>query len=240
MKRIVIFALGLVGALGLSGDRMAWTQPPVVQPAVTSSAATAIDSVTITDRVQSSTFQASQTAVPRRVTSHYPVVSGIADPILSARVQDAVDYWHASWSYPAPQWPMEITYQVNYNQKGMLALTYTVVTYADQTQQFSSHRVVHLNRGDLVRLDDLFKAEALAPLSNKVDRVYQAEQTAKNPKFAGRRIRIRDLEGFAISSEGVTFQLYDGISGSILLPFAALRPYVKPNGVLGFVVRAGG
>jgi hypothetical protein len=267
MKRNIV-GLGLVGLLGSlgfarvvmavpgAGDRPLLAQLPPAQLVANSG------SVTVTDQVSSRTSPNSMS--PRKQTIHYPLMSGLADPALLAKVQAAATseqmyFGWATHSVPVDSWTTDLTYEVNYNQDGLLSMSYQIVGVGAYVSGYTKHVAVNLETGNVIRLDDIFKPLALGMLAQRLDGRLQAEIKAKiaqikldyqadeTSRFANHRFRIRNLEKFSISAQGVTFYYDYGFphvalayepSGRFLMPFSELQPYIKSAGVLGFAVAA--
>jgi hypothetical protein len=268
MKRNIV-GLGLVGLVGLLGlgQRVVMAVPgagdrPLAQLSLAQLAATS-GSVTVTDQVSSRTSPNSVS--PRKQTIHYPLLSGLADPALLAKVQAAVTseqmyFGWATHSVPVDSWTTDLTYEVNYNQDRLLSMSYQIVGVGAYVSGYTKHVAVNLETGNVIRLDDMFKPLALGMLAQRLDGRLQAEIKAKiaqikvdDPQFsetslfANHRFRIRNLEKFSISAQGVTFYYDYGFphvalayepSGRFLMPFSELQPSIKSAGVLGFAVAA--
>lgn len=194
----------------------------------------------------------------------YPVVTGLKDPVLLGKVQAAVSLKQVlgqslaqmQQEYLDNHWLSEVGYTVNYNQNNILDLTYAISGVGAYPDEYEKHVSVDLKTGKILRSRDLFKAEALGAIAQAVDQMMQREIQEKiaefrqqepdldSTLFANHRFQQKHLDDFSISKAGVTFHYSFGFphvvkaaepSGAYLIPYAKLRPYVRPDGALGFL-----
>jgi hypothetical protein len=193
----------------------------------------------------------------------YPVVSGLADPVLLQKVQEAIGLKQVlgqslaemQKDYLDNNWLSEVSYAVNYNQNNILDLTYTVSGSAAYPSSFEKRVSVSLNTGKKLRAKDLFKAEAFGAIAKTVEPMMQQEILQKIAEFrkedadinqnlfAKHHFQSKNVEDFTIGKTGVTF-LYNfdfphaikaaEPSGAYLIPYRLLTRYIRPDGALGF------
>lgn len=191
----------------------------------------------------------------------YPQVTGLADQAVLRNVQSAISLksvfgqslaelraeFLASW------WLSEIDYKVNYNQKALLDLTFTISGSGAYPSSYDKHRTVNLKTGKVLKAADVLKRESLGTIAVMVNKAMQAEvkQAIANgakesidlrDQLRNQRFQIKNLDDFAITDKGITF-LYDfGFphvilalepSGLYFLSYDQLKAAIKPDGALG-------
>lgn len=190
----------------------------------------------------------------------YPQVTGLSDQAVLRNVQAATSLksvfgqslaelraeFLESW------WLSEIGYTVNYNQRALLDLTFTISGVGAYPSTYDKHRLVNLKTGKVVKATDVFKWESFGTIAVMVDKAMQTEmkQAIANGDKEGadlrdqlshQRFQIKHLDSFTVSDKGITF-LYDfGFphvilalepSGRYFFSYDQLRAYIKPDGAL--------
>jgi hypothetical protein len=219
---------------------------------------------TVTD--QTLTLATTTVTPPRKVVLHYPKLSGLTDPTVLQKVQMAIDLSavleepldQIKQNYNQSYWLTDLTYQVNYNQNGIFDITYTISGVGAYSTTSEKQISVSLVSGKVLRAEDLFKVESLGVLARMLDQALQAEVKAGIAKlkaaepdvdaediFRNPRFRVRHLNNFSITPQGVTFRYNYGFphvalayepAGRFAMTYAELQPYLKPKGVLGFAI----
>jgi hypothetical protein len=192
----------------------------------------------------------------------YPIIGGPGDPTVLRRLRAAIEFKnifdYSLAEYRADAWLSEFSYVVNYNNNYLLDITFTQSGVGAYPDEHTRHFLFNLKDGSIVKAADVFEADKLAALAAEVNRKLQRElkqiaadnaqgttaedrdiiaQTHEALKFEG-----ADLDNFSVSSKGVTF-LYDaGLphmvqalapAGRYFFSYAALRNYIKRDGLLG-------
>ncbi|NJM46469.1 MAG: DUF4163 domain-containing protein [Alkalinema sp. RU_4_3] len=219
---------------------------------------------TVTD--QTLTLTSTTVTPPRKAVLHYPKLSGLTDPTVLNKVQRAIDLpavldeplEQIKQSYDQYHWLTEVAYQVNYNQNGIFDVTYQISGIGAYPSTSEKQISVSLVSGKVLRAEDLFKVESLGVLARILDQSLQAEikegiakVKAAEPDvdaeqmFRNQRYRMRHLNNFSITPQGVTFRYDYGFphvalayepAGRFPMTYAELQPYLKPKGVLGFAI----
>lgn len=210
---------------------------------------------------------ATKTVPPwKQAVLHYPKLSGLTDPAVLNKVQMAIDLPSVldeplesiKQNYDRSPWLTQITYQVNYNQNGIFDITYAISGIGAYPSTSEKQISVSLVSGKVLRAEDLFKVESLGVLARMLDQALQAEVKAGIAKvkaaepdvdaeqmFRNQRYRMRHLNNFSITPQGVTFRYNYGFphvalayepAGRFAMSYAELQPYLKPKGVLGFAI----
>jgi hypothetical protein len=219
---------------------------------------------TVTD--QTLTLSTQTVTPPRQAVLHYPQLSGLTDPEVLKKVQMAIDLPAVldepleaiKQNYNSYHWLTEVAYQINYNQNGIFDITYAISGLGAYPSTNEKQISVSLVSGKVLRAEDLFKVESLGVLARLLDQSLQAEVKAGIAKvkaaepdvdaeqmFRNQRFRMRHLNNFSITPEGVTFRYDYGFphvalayepAGRFAMSYGALQPYLKAKGVLGFAI----
>ena len=199
----------------------------------------------------------------REANLRYPIVTGVENPELQSKIQASIDLKSAfgkslqemEAEYQENYWMENLDYKVNFNDRGLLSLTYIGYGVGAYPSEFVRYRSVNLRTGAILRPHDLFKTEALGAIALIVDRqLQQAIQTKvaeldkdENAKdidraiFRAHRFRIKHLNDFTLTSEGIVFHYRFGFPHVILaaepqsdylIPYAQLKSQFKPNSPL--------
>jgi hypothetical protein len=195
----------------------------------------------------------------------YPIASGLADAVLTKKVQEAISLKQVlgqslaemQKDYLGNSWLNEVSYTVNYNQDNILDLTYLVSGSAAYPSSYEKHVSVSLKTGKVLRARDLFKAEGVRAIAQTIEPMMQQEILQKIAEFgkedpdinrdlfAKHHFQAKNVEEFTIGKTGVTF-LYNfdfphvikaaEPSGAYLMPYSKLARYIRQDGALNFAI----
>jgi Deacetylase PdaC len=226
-----------------------------------------VDRVTITPKTATFTWRrpdsdpkSTSRSDVKNAKLRYPTVTGLADSSLQDKIQTAIDLKSAfgksitemEAEFQENHWMEKMDYEVNYNDRGILSLTYSGYGVGAYPSGFVRYRSVNLRNGEALRPHDFFKTEALGAIALMVDRqLQQAIQTKvaeldkdDNAKdidraiFRAHRFRIKHLNDFTVTPEGVIFHYRFGFphvilaaepKGDFLIPHAELKSYLRAN-----------
>lgn len=189
----------------------------------------------------------------------YPKVSGVS-PSLAAKIEKTISYENVlkldlKDEMGEYQWLEEATYEVGFNGRGVLSLYLSMSGTAAYPSVFGKNVVVNLNTGNAVAPADVFEnldklAEKCAEIQKKeiADQLKTIEKD--EPDFlesakeylAEAKFTSENLEGFSVNADGVTFVYDYGFphvaqalepSGSYLIRWSDLKPFVQRQGLLG-------
>jgi hypothetical protein len=191
-----------------------------------------------------------------------PVISGIADPAVLARVRSALDVKNAFGSslndYREDTWLSDFGYQVHYNADYLLDITFTQNGLAAYPDTHQKHMLINLRDGNVVKAADVFDATKLEPLAELVNRELQREigklraanlAAAQDPDerqaltdaYANLKVEGEHLDEFSVGKTGLTF-LYDSgfphvikalePQGRYFFSYRTINQYIRPDGPL--------
>ena len=254
---IQLFTISLVLVLALGSTAFGQTRSP---------AAPAPGSVIVRPRKLILRRSAAVTKhAPERQTAVIvlPIVSGLSDPVVLARVRSQLDIKKAFNStlqeYRENTWLSDLGYKVNYNADYLLDITFTQDGIGAYPDTHEHHMLINLRNGARVRAADVFEATELDALAELVNQELQREiQKLHSENMAGLqhdddRQTLRDayghldfdrmnLDEFSISKTGVTF-LFDAAfphimkalepQGRYFFSYKALSDYIRRDGPLG-------
>lgn len=199
----------------------------------------------------------------REANLRYPIVTGVENPEMQSKIQTSIDLKSVfgksleemEAEYQENHWMENLDYKVNFNDRGLLSLTYIGYGVGAYPSEFVRSRSVNLRTGAILRPHDLFKTESLGAIALMVDRqLQQAIQTKvaeldkdENAKdidraiFRAHRFRIKNLNDFTLTPKGIIFHYRFGFPHVILaaepqsdylIPYAQLKSQFKPNSPL--------
>ena len=243
-----------------------------------------IQSVVATEQAQSATIATDQVKIQTQFAQlvrgepgkeypdykvakiQYPQVSGLEDPVVLGKVQDAIglkavfgqSLEEMRQEFQTYWWLSEISYKVNYNQNGLLDLTFTRSGLGAYPSFQDVHVVVDLRTGKRLTAADLFKPDALpqvvalvnAALESRVQtRIAELRSDGVEavPQLKQASFQPEDLGQFSVSDRGITFfyeyELPHAIkamepSGRFFFTYDQLQPYLQPEGALALVLRS--
>ena len=192
-----------------------------------------------------------------------PIVTGISDPAVLARVRRELDIQNVFGStvqeYREDTWLSDFGYKVNYNADYLLDITFTqsgLGAYPDTQQK---HMLINLRDGSVVKAADAFDETKLDSLAALVDKELQRELTklrAENlatvrdnderktltDAYSNLKVERENLDEFSVSKLGITF-LYDAgfphviqalePRGRYFFSYKMLNDYIRRDGPLG-------
>jgi len=191
-----------------------------------------------------------------------PVVTGIKDPAVLARVRAAFDLKNIFGSslddYRQDTWLSDFGYKVNYNADYLLDITFTQDGLGAYPDTHHKHMLISLRDGYPVKAADVFDGTRLDAMAQLVNRELQREigklkeENLADVREADERQGITDayenlkfepqhLDEFSVSKTGVTF-LYDAgfphvikalePQGRYFFSYKALHDYIRNDGPL--------
>jgi hypothetical protein len=198
----------------------------------------------------------------KTATVAYPVIGGLKDPRVLRRVQSILQIKNvfdtSLAEYRQDRWLDEFGYKVNYNQNSILDITFTQNGSGAYPDTHTKHFALNLKNGSVIKASDVFVTDKLTTLSRMVNRKLQSElskiladlgESKSDPedirisKEAGEvlEFKIENLDGFSVSTRGITF-LYDAgyphaiqafePEGRYFFSYAELKPYTNRDGIL--------
>jgi hypothetical protein len=192
----------------------------------------------------------------------YPTITGLEDKKLQDKIQSSISLDSAfgrslsdmEADFKESQWLTDLEYTVNYNDNNLLSITYSGMGMGAYPSSFVRYRSVNLATGEVLRAHHLFKTEALGAIALQVDKQLQATIKVKvaeldrpdykdiDPKiFSAHRFRIKHLNDFTLTPEGVIFHYEFGFphailaiepKGDFLMSYEQLKRYLKPGSPL--------
>lgn len=158
-------------------------------------------------------------------------------------------------------WLYEMAYKVNYNKNGILDIALTQEGSGAYPDEQTVDLIVDLKTGEPVKFNDVFITDSLAELSEMVNAKLEVEKkeiiesididTLKENKEANDWAReqinelnftVENFDEFSVSDKGVTI-IYDAgfphaiqaaqPGGRYFFTWAQLKPFIKPDGLLG-------
>ena len=192
-----------------------------------------------------------------------PVVTGISDSTILARVRSELDIKNVFGStlqeYREDTWLDDFGYKVNYNADYLLDITFTQNGLAAYPDSQEKHILINLRNGKLVKAADVFDATKLGSLAAIVNQALQAElaklraenltdvrdsdeRQALTDAYANLKVERENLDDFSVGKTGITF-LYDAgfphvikalePQGRYFFSYKALSDYIRRDGPLG-------
>ena len=191
-----------------------------------------------------------------------PVVSGIADAAVLARVRSALDvknaFGYSLNDYREDTWLSDFGYEVHYNADCLLDITFTQDGLAAYPDTHQKHMLIDLRDGNVVKAADVFDTTKLEPLAELVNRELQRElgklraenlAAAQDPDerqaltdaYANLKVEREHLDEFSVGKTGITF-LYDAgfphvikalePQGRYFFSYRSINEYIRPDGPL--------
>ncbi len=192
-------------------------------------------------------------------TVTYPKVSGVS-AALAAKIEKTISYedvlsLNLKDEMGESQWLEEATFDVGFNDRGVLSIYLSQSGTAAYPSVFGKNVVVDLATGNAVSAADVFgNLDKLAEKCSEMQKKEIADQLkviekdepdfVENAKiyFADAKFTRENLEGFSVNADGVTFVYDYGFphvaqalepSGTYLIPWSNLKPFVLRQGLLG-------
>ncbi len=192
----------------------------------------------------------------------YPKLSGNG---AVAEIEKTISYWTNFETNLAEEtendWLYEATYEVKYNNKGILAIELTMSGSAAYPDSHSKTLVVNLETGERIKLQDafIFRTDLynkIAQAQEKEIKLAISQAKTKEEDFTEDLTRlikegkeynsVYEINEFFVSDKGVTFLYnYDFVhavqalepDGRYFFTWAELKPHVAEYGPLGVFVR---
>lgn len=192
-------------------------------------------------------------------TVTYPKVNS-SHSKLAQKIEDAISFqkvlnFHLSDELGEYQWLEEASFDVAYNQKGILNIYLSMSGIGAHETFFGKYATVDLKNGNRVMAKDLFiNLNGLVTKIRKLQKdeiAYSVEDIKKQTDFGDvdttelfkyAKFQKIHLEEFSIATEGVTFHysysfpyIYRTIepTGSFFLDWKSLKPFIRRKGLLG-------
>jgi len=202
----------------------------------------------------------------KRATISYPVVTGLNDRLVLAKVRSLVKvdnvFETSLKEYRENNWLDEFDYLVNYNANNILDVTFTQSGMAAYPDSQSRTISIDLRTGNLIKAKDIFLMAKLPELARLVDAKLQkdiaqvilaakadrqlTEASSIVEALEEVKFEVKDLDEFSISKDGVTFLYEVGFphvhrafepGGHYLFSYSELKSFIKPTGLLGQFVK---
>jgi hypothetical protein len=199
----------------------------------------------------------------RETIVRYPIVIGLADPIVLKKVQTALSVKSilgeslSELQQDNNPWLTDLSYTINYNQNSILDLTYTISGMGAYPSTSEKRVSINLLTGNVLQAKDLFTPDTNVALAQSIDKMMQREIQAKIvgvrkdipdlqlDMFTKHHFKPKDLNDFTIGKKGVTFHYnFDFIhamkaaepSGAYFISYEKLSRYIRPDGAVGFAL----
>lgn len=191
-----------------------------------------------------------------------PKVSS-ASPAIAKKIETTISY-EKNFDFTVKdelteyQWLEDAGYTVDYNKNGILSLTLWIEGSGAYPSSSSKPVVVNLKTGDKVSPNDVFvKLSELAAKGKQTQQleikkgiidIKKENPDEENPAalFENADFTVENLDQFTVSDKGVTFWYDYGFphviqawqpEGRYFFTWAQLKPFIKPDGLLGKFVR---
>lgn len=186
-----------------------------------------------------------------------PRISGVPSSI-ARKIENAISYervmnLNIKEEQTEIQWLEEATYEVGFNERGVLSIELTMVGTGAYPSGYSKNVVVDLKSGNVITPDDAFaNLPGLAALVKKAqqEEIKETRITLKRdePDFDGSeyfnkaKFTVKELAGFSVDKSGVTFRYDYGFphviqamepTGEYKYTWVQLRPFIKKGGPFG-------
>lgn len=196
-------------------------------------------------------------------TVNYPKISGIS-PSISRKIEKTISYeavlgLNIKEELTELQWLDEADFQVNYNKNGLLSIYLFASGVGAYSSGYGKNIVIDLKTGAKLTAKDVFTnlgglaakvrekqekeiADSLEEIKSNSD--YEEEnfdQLVDSANFT-----VKDLEGFSLGENGVTFHYDYGFphvmkalepEGNYFLSWQEIKPFVRRDGLLAAFVR---
>lgn len=198
-------------------------------------------------------------------TITYPKVSG-RSANLNRKIENALSYerifdFKLKEELTDNTWLDELSYETEYNATGILAIALAIEGSGAYPSGWVKHIVVNTKTGLQVKPDNVFLLAKKTRLVNFLDKRLRennekaiAEVKADNANdakelaemLAEKKFETKDLNNFSINEKGVTFYYDYGFphiilalepDGELFVSYVDLKPFIKPNNLLGKFVR---
>jgi hypothetical protein len=191
-----------------------------------------------------------------------PKVKGTT-PVLAKKIETAISY-EKSFDFSVQeeikdiQWLESADYTVDYNKKGVLAVSLTVEGSGAYPDSSTHSVVVNVKTGMRVMPADVFtnlaglaakvKAMQKAEIKEGIAEIKKEEPDEENPSslFESADFKMENLTEFSVSDAGMDFWYDYGFphviqamepAGRYMITWKELKPYIKPAGLFGQFVK---
>ena len=223
----------------------------------------AAQTVAITGKMTTYTRRKPITEYKKTFTINYPRVKA-ATPALSKKIEAAISYssilgLNLQEELNDVQWLESADYKVVYNKNGVLTIDLFMEGSGAYPSGTTKTAVVDVRKGTILKTSDAFTdLQGLAAMVRKVQKKEIATAIAeirKDPEnnepdpatlFKDADFRRKDLEGFSVDDQGVTFKYDYGFphviqalqpEGNFFFNWTQLRPYLLRGGLLARLAR---
>lgn len=197
----------------------------------------------------------------RTFTVTRPKIKG-ATPAIAKKIETALSYeknfdFSVKEEQTEIQWLSEASYKVDYNKNGILNIEITIDGSGAYPDSSTKSVVVNVKNGNRVAAADVFtnltglaaeaKKKQLAEIKQGlIDIKKEDPESENNDLFDAADFTAENLSEFSISDKGVTFWYDYGFphviqalqpEGRYFFSWAALKPYIKKDGLFGQFVR---
>lgn len=197
---------------------------------------------------------------------NYPRFSGRPQNVLD-KLKAATDYWEVfnmslDDNLQDDDWLSNCDYAVKYNAKNVLSISLTCDGAAAYVSAMTKYLTFDLTTGDAVQVEDLFKPGTHADVAKAFIKVMKANESKMDAeakeyldgeresypdsKIAPDKMKLSNLDGFSLTDKGIIFiyeynfaniaKAYEP-DGEFFVTFAELKPFIKPDGLLGAFIR---
>ncbi len=206
----------------------------------------------------------------RTFDARYPTVGPGVPAATRRQILSNLDYWRAfSWSgnkfslrdeLRDGGWVDNLDYEVKYNANNILDVWLTMEGSGAYPDSSTKYIVLDSRSGKKLKLADLFRKDRFTQLRNSIRQIMRNDESRlesdekdelrserENGNYSEfhptpEKLQLKDLDGFSISKNGVTF-LYDyGYAhvvqaleppGNFFLSYKELKPFIRRDGLLG-------
>ncbi len=204
----------------------------------------------------------------------YPIISSKNSSQVRRRILSNIDYWKVfdssgnDFSLKSEiedgGWITNLYYEVKYNAHNILDIWLMMDGVGAYPVTSTKHVVIDLQTGKKVEITDLFKRNKLLPLRNAIRRKMKESEArlddSEQAELVSQRangnykdfypmpntIQLKHLDGFSVSSTGVTFIFDYGYphviealepSGEFFISYKELKSFIRTDGLLARFVR---
>jgi len=186
-----------------------------------------------------------------------PKVKGVS-PTVAKKIETAISYekvfdFNVKDEISEIQWLEEANYAINYNKKGILGVTLSVMGSGAYPSEASQPIVANLETGGRVLAKDVFvklselaakgKKTQEAEIKRAIIEIKKENSEEENPAslFENTDFTVENLDKFSISDKGITFWYDYGFphvimalqpEGRYFFSWTELKPFIKPDGLL--------
>lgn len=207
----------------------------------------------------------------RTFTVTYPLFNGTMPVAAKKNLEKTISYWKVfdttlQENLTADYWLSKLSYEVNYNKNGVLAIALTMDGSGAYPDQSTKNLVIDLKTGERVKFADVFQIDSLDRFAPLVDAKLKAENAdtiksveadksgdyTKEDKNSFKKqlealsFAPETFDEFSVSDKGVTIFYDAGFphviqalqpAGRYFFTWAEVKPFIKADGLLGKFVR---